>query len=123
MQAMVLKQPRAALEWTELADLQPGPGEIRVKVSACGVCRTDLHVVDGELPNPRLSHKSIHRVATHSGSNGSSIEARSALLICFDHPAIDVPIRFAVGWRSYRWLSTWIPWTRLATHVRWRKSS
>lgn len=52
MQAMVLKNIKTPLEWTELPDPQPGPGEIRVKVSACGVCRTDLHVVDGELPNP-----------------------------------------------------------------------
>jgi propanol-preferring alcohol dehydrogenase len=54
MQAMVLRKLGAALEWTDLADRQPGPGEIRVKVGACGVCRTDLHVVDGELPNPTL---------------------------------------------------------------------
>jgi len=52
MQAMVLNQIGAPLEWTELPDRLPGPGEIRVKVGACGVCRTDLHVVDGELPNP-----------------------------------------------------------------------
>jgi propanol-preferring alcohol dehydrogenase len=52
VQAMVLRKPGTALEWDDLADRQPGPGEIRVKVAACGVCRTDLHVVDGELPNP-----------------------------------------------------------------------
>ena len=54
MHAMVLEVPGTALEWTDLADRQPGPGEIRVKVAACGVCRTDLHVVDGELPDPHL---------------------------------------------------------------------
>ena len=53
MHAMVLNKVGAPLEWTELPDRLPGPGEIRVKVSACGVCRTDLHVVDGELPNPK----------------------------------------------------------------------
>jgi NADPH:quinone reductase-like Zn-dependent oxidoreductase len=47
MHAMVLNKLGAPLEWTELADRQPGRGEIRVKVSACGVCRTDLHVVNG----------------------------------------------------------------------------
>src|SRR5260370_6568466 len=52
MYAMVLKEVGTALEWTDLADRQPGPGEIRVKVAACGVCRTDLHVVHGELPDP-----------------------------------------------------------------------
>jgi len=50
---MVLNRPNTPLEWTDLPDRQPGPGEIRVKVLACGVCRTDLHVLDGELPNPR----------------------------------------------------------------------
>ena len=52
MKAMVLNKLRERLEWTDFADRQPGPGEIQVKVSACGVCRTDLHVVDGELTNP-----------------------------------------------------------------------
>jgi propanol-preferring alcohol dehydrogenase len=51
MKAMVLSKPNTPLEWTELPDRQPGPGQIRVKVLACGVCRTDLHVLDGELPN------------------------------------------------------------------------
>jgi propanol-preferring alcohol dehydrogenase len=66
MYAMVLKKIGTALEWTELADPQPGPGEIRVKVSACGVCRTDLHVVDGELPNPKIpmipGHEIVGRI-------------------------------------------------------------
>jgi propanol-preferring alcohol dehydrogenase len=66
MQAMVLKKKGTALEWTDLADRQPGPGEIRVKVSACGVCRTDLHVVDGELPHPQVpiipGHEIVGRV-------------------------------------------------------------
>ena len=66
MQAMVLKHPGAALEWTELPDREPGPGEIRVRIGACGVCRTDLHVLDGELPNPRLpiipGHEIVGRI-------------------------------------------------------------
>jgi alcohol dehydrogenase, propanol-preferring len=52
MQAMVLKKLGAPLEWADFPDRQPGPGQIRIKVVACGVCRTDLHVVDGELPDP-----------------------------------------------------------------------
>jgi hypothetical protein len=54
MKAMVLKKLKTPLEWTDFADREPGPREIRVKVAACGVCRTDLHVVDGELPNPHI---------------------------------------------------------------------
>jgi len=66
MHAMVLKKIGTALQWTDLADPQPGPGEIRVKMSACGVCRTDLHVVDGELPNPNIpiipGHEIVGRI-------------------------------------------------------------
>src|SRR6266496_1143762 len=51
MQAMVLEAPGAPLILRERPDPAPGPGEVRIKVSACGVCRTDLHVVDGELPD------------------------------------------------------------------------
>jgi propanol-preferring alcohol dehydrogenase len=66
MYAMVLNKIGAPLAWTELADPAPGPGEIRVKVLACGVCRTDLHVVDGELPIPKVpiipGHEIIGRI-------------------------------------------------------------
>lgn len=50
MRAMLLPGPGSPLVLSERVDPQPGDGEIRVKVLACGVCRTDLHVVDGELP-------------------------------------------------------------------------
>ena len=81
MHAMVLKKIGAALEWTELAEMKPGPGEIRLKVAACGVCRTDLHVFDGELPNPHLpiipGHEIVGRVdALGRGVEGLSIGER-----------------------------------------------
>ncbi len=63
---MVLNQYKTPLEWTELADRVPKKGQIRVKVLACGVCRTDLHVVDGELPEPHLpiipGHEIVGRI-------------------------------------------------------------
>ena len=66
MRAMVLKRHGQPLEWTELEDRQPGAGEIRVKVLACGVCRTDLHVLDGELPDIALpvipGHEIVGRI-------------------------------------------------------------
>ncbi|HVO21711.1 MAG TPA: zinc-dependent alcohol dehydrogenase family protein [Anaeromyxobacter sp.] len=52
MRAMVLPGPGLPLERRELPLPEPGPGEVRLRVRACGVCRTDLHVVDGELPWP-----------------------------------------------------------------------
>src|SRR3569832_2425335 len=57
MHAMVLPERGARLTSLERPDPIPGPGEIRVEISACGVCRTDLHVVDGELPNKSNPNK------------------------------------------------------------------
>jgi alcohol dehydrogenase, propanol-preferring len=74
MRAMVLTKLGTALEWTELADPLPGPGEIRVKVSACGVCRTDLHVVDGELPNPKLPIIPGHEIIGRIDAIGDAVE-------------------------------------------------
>jgi propanol-preferring alcohol dehydrogenase len=74
MQAMVLNKLRTDLEWTELADRQPGPGEIRVKISACGVCRTDLHVVDGELPDPKVPIVPGHEIVGRIDALGAGVE-------------------------------------------------
>ena len=81
MHAMVLNRLRSPLEWTELPDPQPGPGQIRLRVTACGVCRTDLHVVDGELPKPILpiipGHEIVGRIdALGAGVSGLEIGER-----------------------------------------------
>jgi propanol-preferring alcohol dehydrogenase len=66
MRAMVLHRAHERLVMEERPDPSPGPGQVRVRVEACGVCRTDLHVVDGELPNPKLpivpGHEIVGRV-------------------------------------------------------------
>src|SRR5262245_61025708 len=54
MRAMVLDTPRRPLAMRERRVPEPAAGEILLEIAACGVCRTDLHVVDGELPNPKL---------------------------------------------------------------------
>jgi len=81
MQAMVLNKLGASLIWTDFPDRNPGPGEIRIKVGACGVCRTDQHVIDGELPDPVLpiipGHEIVGRVdAIGVGVEGLSIGER-----------------------------------------------
>jgi propanol-preferring alcohol dehydrogenase len=78
---MILRALRQPLECVELADRLPGPGQIRVKIAACGVCRTDLHVVDGELPNPHVpiipGHEIVGRVdALGDGVQGLQIGER-----------------------------------------------
>ncbi len=66
MRAMVLRAPRARLLMEERPDPLPGKGQIRVKINACGVCRTDLHVVDAELPGIRYpivpGHEIVGRI-------------------------------------------------------------
>ena len=54
MRAMVLEAPGRPLREAELPDPEPGPGQVLLEVKACAVCRTDLHVVDGELSQPKL---------------------------------------------------------------------
>jgi propanol-preferring alcohol dehydrogenase len=54
MRAMVLAAPRTPLRLADIPEPEPGPGELLVQVSACAVCRTDLHIVDGELTHPKL---------------------------------------------------------------------
>ncbi len=74
MHAMVLKRTGGPLEWTELADRQPGPNQIRVEVAACGVCRTDLHVLDGELPDPRLPIIPGHQIVGRIDALGPGVQ-------------------------------------------------
>jgi len=67
MQAMVLDAPGVPLKSREIEIPAPGPGQVLIKVAACGVCRTDLHIFDGELPHPKLplilGHEIVGRVA------------------------------------------------------------
>jgi alcohol dehydrogenase, propanol-preferring len=75
MRAMVLERPGTPLIGRERPVPTPGPGEILVEVAACGVCRTDLHVVDGELADPKLpivpGHEIVGRVAAIGADVGS----------------------------------------------------
>lgn len=66
MRAMVLHRDASTLRMEDLETPSVGPGQVRIRVEACGVCRTDLHVVDGELPDPALplipGHEVVGRV-------------------------------------------------------------
>jgi propanol-preferring alcohol dehydrogenase len=62
MKAMVLHAPGRPLVLTDRPDPLPGPGEIRLRVEACAVCRTDLHVIDGELPDVRTPRVPGHEI-------------------------------------------------------------
>ena len=74
VRAMVLDRPGGRLAERELAAPEPGPGEVVVRVHACGVCRTDLHVVDGDLPRPKLPLVLGHQVAGEVVASGEASE-------------------------------------------------
>src|SRR3982074_2204738 len=76
MRAMVLDAARTRLESRDVVDPRPGPGEVLLDVHACGLCRTDLHIVDGELRGAKLplilGHQIVAPVAA-AGSEGTTL--------------------------------------------------
>jgi alcohol dehydrogenase, propanol-preferring len=74
MHAMQLNQLRTPLVPVSRPDPEPAAGEVRVRVGACGVCRTDLHVVDGELPHPKLPMIPGHEVVGRIDVIGPGVE-------------------------------------------------
>lgn len=74
MKAMVLEKPGQPLVLVERPDPLPGPGQIRLKVEACAVCRTDLHVVDGELERPKLPLVPGHEIVGVIDAVGTGVD-------------------------------------------------
>jgi propanol-preferring alcohol dehydrogenase len=72
MRAMLLEAPGRPLREAEIPRPAPGPGEVLLRVHACGVCRTDLHVFDGELPNATLPLVLGHEIVGTVVENGPS---------------------------------------------------
>ncbi|MGE9008573.1 zinc-dependent alcohol dehydrogenase family protein [Leptospira interrogans] len=89
MHAMVLTAPGAPLQYQEGRDPIPGPGAVRVKVSACRVCRTDLHVVDGELPDIVYPIIPGHEVVGRIEALGDGVTA------------LEIGTRVGVAWLGY----------------------
>jgi propanol-preferring alcohol dehydrogenase len=78
---MVLERQRTPLRLMDIPQPKPGAGEVLIRIQACGVCRTDLHVLDAELPNPKLplvpGHEIVGTVVeAGSGANWFNIGAR-----------------------------------------------
>ncbi len=74
MQAMVLDRPGIPLKPATLEVPEPGASQILIKVAACGVCRTDLHIFDGELHHPKLPLVLGHEIVGHVAALGPSAE-------------------------------------------------
>jgi propanol-preferring alcohol dehydrogenase len=71
---MVLDEPRRRLRLADLPQPSPGAGQVRVRVHACGVCRTDLHIVDGELTEPKLPLVPGHQIVGEVEEVGEGAE-------------------------------------------------
>jgi alcohol dehydrogenase, propanol-preferring len=89
MWAMQLNSPRTPLVLSERPDPQPGVGEVRVAIAACGVCRTDLHVVDGELPNPKLPVVPGHEIVGRVDAIGREVTG------------LDIGMRVGIPWLGH----------------------
>lgn len=74
MRAMTLDGRRRRLVCREIARPQPGPGQVLIRVGACGVCRTDLHVVDGDLPNPKPDIVPGHEIIGRIEALGAGVD-------------------------------------------------
>ena len=74
MRAMVLDAPRTPLRLADLPDPRPGPGQVRIAVRACALCRTDLHIVDGELTEPKLPLVPGHMIVGEVVEVGGGVE-------------------------------------------------
>lgn len=74
---MVLRQPRAGLSLERVERPVPGPGQLLIKVEACGVCRTDLHILDGELQQPKLPLIPGHEIVGRVAGAGPGVEGHA----------------------------------------------
>jgi propanol-preferring alcohol dehydrogenase len=92
MRAMVLNEPKRPLELREVPKPKPGRGQLLVRVSACAICRTDLHVVDGELPKPKLplipGHQIVGRIEQIGEQANSKFEIRNSTFAIGDRVGI-----------------------------------
>jgi propanol-preferring alcohol dehydrogenase len=75
MHAMLLRRQRAPLEPADVPDPAPAAGEIALRIAACAVCRTDLHVVDGELEHPKLPLVPGHEIVGRVTAVGSGVDS------------------------------------------------
>src|SRR3989442_14111461 len=78
MRAMLLDAPERALREAALPEPHPGPGQLLVQVHVCGVCRTDLHIVDGELTQPKLPLVLGHQIVGTVKALGRDVDTLSA---------------------------------------------
>jgi propanol-preferring alcohol dehydrogenase len=101
MRAMVLSEPKRPLGLRDVAKPKPTSGQLLVRISSCGICRTDLHVLDGELPNPKLPLILGHQIVGTVEEIGQADNAPQ-------NPGSEATPAFAIGDRVG---IPWLGWT------------
>jgi alcohol dehydrogenase, propanol-preferring len=76
MRAMVLDKPRQPLQLRDVEKPRPSKGQLLVRIATCAVCRTDLHVADGELPDPKLPLIPGHQIVGHVEEIGEEVNSK-----------------------------------------------
>ena len=74
MRAAILDSQPGSLRIGELNEPEPGPGELLLRVRACGICRTDLHILEGELTEPKLPLVPGHQIVAEVAEGGERFE-------------------------------------------------
>jgi propanol-preferring alcohol dehydrogenase len=97
MRAMVLDKPGQPLHLRDVPKPRPGRGQVLVRISACAVCRTDLHVVDGELPNPKLPLIPGHQIVGRIEEIGPEISSSFVI----HHSSFAVGDRVGIPWLGW----------------------
>jgi propanol-preferring alcohol dehydrogenase len=94
---MVLDKPEQSLQPRDVSKPRPGRGQVLVRISACAVCRTDLHVVDGELPNPKLPLIPGHQIVGRIEEIGPEISSSFVIR----HSSFAVGDRVGIPWLGW----------------------
>ncbi len=97
MRAMVLEKPRQPLVLRDAPKPRPDAGQLLVRVATCAICRTDLHVVDGELPNPKLPLILVHQIVGRLEKIGEGANPHSAIRT----PRFKIGDRIGIPWLGW----------------------
>jgi propanol-preferring alcohol dehydrogenase len=97
MRAMVLDKPQQPLQLRDMPKPRPARGQLLVRVATCAVCRTDLHVVDGELPDPKLPLIPGHQIVGYVEDVGEGINPQSGIR----SPQFKVGDRVGIPWLGW----------------------
>src|SRR2546426_7109029 len=97
MRVMVLHSPGQPLRQTKLARPTPSAGKVLIRVRACAVCRTDLHIVDGELANPKLPLIPGHQIVGYVEEIGDEFNPQSAI----PNPQFRIGDRVGIPWLGW----------------------